>query len=173
MNHRTYTRAAFVFCALFFGAETLSMNILLKRDHEKHRSIRTHVAQHPLTPDRAEKIEEIRNTPQEEIVVRNINLKPCDPINFGGTNDIFLQFRVIPNNIVCHATIAKGPNIPSRLIEKVKSLGVGEELAHLKEDYILIYAGKNLLDYSDSALTQTIENYGQEGGAITLVRKNK
>jgi hypothetical protein len=31
MNHRTYTRAAFVFCALFFGTKSMSMNFLL--DH--------------------------------------------------------------------------------------------------------------------------------------------
>jgi hypothetical protein len=39
MNHRTYTRTAFVFCALFFGAETLSMNLLLKRDPKKRKTI--------------------------------------------------------------------------------------------------------------------------------------
>jgi hypothetical protein len=35
MNHRTYTGTAFVFCALLFGAETLSMNLLLNHPTRK------------------------------------------------------------------------------------------------------------------------------------------
>jgi hypothetical protein len=172
MNHVLFLRAM-SFLSACVATTTFTMTPLLHPNKTPIFGKHGFLLRHTIKQDRAEKIEEIRNTPQEEILLRNINLKPFKPRDIEGKDDILLHFKIFPNGASRYVPIAKGPNIPSRLIDLVKSLGVGEELAHLKEDYVLLYCGQDLLSYSDRIITEAIENHGRHGGFIALVRRKK
>jgi hypothetical protein len=65
------------------------------------------------------------------------------------------RLTTVPNFVTYYIPIELGADLPHRFVEKIKTLGVYEEL-DIKENYKLVSHGVDFFEHSDNEMTQHI-----------------